>query len=95
MQLLAQKRAAASASAERQPSFKTVRSTGHFSIAVSERCGSGVSLCGRTSLTSTPPSPKIAVFLVCDRANKEGRYFRLLPIVKIAGYAIFTVESSR
>ena len=42
-----------------------------------------------------PLRPKIAFFLVSVRANKEERYFRLLPSVKITGHAIFTVANSR
>jgi len=34
------------------------------------------------------------MFLLSVRANKKERYFRLLPIVKITGYAIFTVETA-
>src|ERR1035438_1375380 len=44
---------------------------------------------------SFPARPKIALFLVSVRANKEERYFRLLPIVKIIGHTIFTVANSR
>jgi len=71
------KKAAASASAARQPSFKTVRSTGQLSIAVSEGCGSGVSLCGRTNLTDVPTGRLFAKyhqpengFVSCFRPRK-------------------------